>query len=329
MANKNAYERVELYTDIQQQERFDELEAETSESLAYFYCCIIFDLPFEIEAIPRDREKKRWLAYRDNLHQKKLDISNSGVPLYFLDGMTDIQKIFGGNIRTGEFYKIIGAEQTSRKREQGTKKQREIWGLGPKKQRYKTEDYNRLDSIFKTYSARLENSGGMDSQQEFILRECAKLTVEKEWQMEEGNIAQAQKLNKMILDNLGAESLLKKNARPVDDMRLDDFASKLEKAGLMRDGKWAPIPVILKKFFGEGAIQYPYTLDAAEQMILIMENRARVNNGLSELPTIEPDMRLHDDLGEFAKRPNAKEKEVYERLGLVKLPPEGKEHDQE
>ena len=52
-----------------------------------------------------------------------------------------------------------------------------------------------------------------------------------------------------------------------------------------------------------------------------MVNTTRVNDGLSELPTLPPDMRLRDDLGEFAEEPDEQEKESYKELGIVKMPP--------
>ena len=62
-------------------------------------------------------------------------------------------------------------------------------------------------------------------------------------------------------------------------------------------------------------------MDAAEQMILINENRMRQNDGMPELVTLPDNMRLHDDLGEFAEEPNEREREAYAKLGLVKMPP--------
>lgn len=62
-------------------------------------------------------------------------------------------------------------------------------------------------------------------------------------------------------------------------------------------------------------------MDAAEQMLMINENRMRQNEGRPEPTTLPPEMRLRDELGEFAEEPNDQEKEAYQRLGLVKMPP--------
>lgn len=56
-------------------------------------------------------------------------------------------------------------------------------------------------------------------------------------------------------------------------------------------------------------------------MILINENRMRQNDGLPELTELPDEMRLEDNLGEFAEEPNEAEKEAYEKLGLVRMRP--------
>ena len=83
--------------ELKQQARYEALEEETSESLAYFYCCISFDVPFDLNAIPKDNPSEKWLAYLDNLRLKKLDRDAEGNVFGFLDGLTDIVKIFGEN----------------------------------------------------------------------------------------------------------------------------------------------------------------------------------------------------------------------------------------
>lgn len=58
-------------TEAEQEAWYETLAKVSSESLAFFYCRISFDLPFELEAIPRDDPSSPWLAYLDNpAHQK-------------------------------------------------------------------------------------------------------------------------------------------------------------------------------------------------------------------------------------------------------------------
>ena len=100
-------------TEAEQEVWYETLAKVSSESLALFYCCISFDLPFELEAIPRDEPSSPWLAYLDNLHIKKLDVGKDGEAYGFLDGLTDITKIFG-NLKKGEFSKAVDAEVAAR-----------------------------------------------------------------------------------------------------------------------------------------------------------------------------------------------------------------------
>lgn len=46
-------------TEAEQEAWYETLAKVSSESLAFFYCCISFDLPFELEAIPRDDPSSR------------------------------------------------------------------------------------------------------------------------------------------------------------------------------------------------------------------------------------------------------------------------------
>lgn len=310
-------------TEAEQQERYDVLAEEASESLAYFYCCIAFDVPFDMECIPRDESRDRWLAYIDNLRVKKRDVGKDGEPLGFLDGLTNIIGIFGEGLKDGEFSKAVSAERSARRNRTGTEKQRKAWGSGETGKKYSKEDYNRLDELFSTYSARLVSAGGFDTQQEYILRLCCRMSLDMEKMLDAGLIDKAQKLNKMIQENLASENLRKKDEKPVEDFRIDSWADALEKAGLTKNGKRCSPDEMFQVLFGRPP-KYPYTMDAVEQMILINENRARNNDGLPELSVLPDHMRLQDDLGEFAQEQGARELDAYEKLGLVKMPPKGK-----
>ena len=112
-------------TEAEQEAWYETLAKVSSESLAFF---ISFDLPFELEAIPRDDPSSPWLAYLDNLHIKKLDVGKDGEAYGFLDGLTDITKIFG-NLKKGEFSKAVDAEVAARtNKEPGTKARRTTTG---------------------------------------------------------------------------------------------------------------------------------------------------------------------------------------------------------
>lgn len=303
-----------------QQERYDAIARATSDSLALFYCCIEFDRPFDMLAVPKEPDVgEKWIAYLDNLRLKKLDMRR-GEPLGFLDGLTDITKIFGEGLSAGEFTKAVGNEKSARNRKVGTAQQRKNWGENSAKNPYTSEDYDELDRIYEALSSDLMAAGGVSVKQEFILRDCAKMTLDRDKMRAIGQYDKAAKLNKMVQDNLSSEGLRKRDAKPIDDLRIDGIVDRLEKAGLLKNGKQCSPDEMFEILFHRRP-KYSYTKDAAEQILLYMANTTRVNDGLSELPTLPPDMRLRDDLGEFAEEPDEQEKESYKELGIVKMPP--------
>ena len=303
-----------------QQERYDAIARATSDSLALFYCCIAFDRPFDMLAVPKEPDVgEKWTAYLDNLRIKKLD-TRRGEPLGFLDGLTDITKIFGEGLSAGEFTKAVGNEKSARNRKVGTAQQRKNWGENSAKNPYTSEDYDELDRIYEALASDLMAAGGVSVKQEFILRDCAKMTLDRDKMRAIGQYDKAAKLNKMVQDNLSSEGLRKRDAKPIDDLRIDGIVDRLEKAGLLKNGKQCSPDEMFEILFHRRP-KYSYTKDAAEQILLYMANTTRVNDGLSELPTLPPDMRLRDDLGEFAKEPDEQEKESYKELGIVKMPP--------
>lgn len=303
-----------------QQERYDAIARATSDSLALFYCCIEFDRPFDMLAVPKEPDVgEKWIAYLDNLRLKKLDMRR-GEPLGFLDGLTDITKIFGEGLSAGEFTKAVGNEKSARNRKVGTAQQRKNWGENSAKNPYTSEDYDELDRIYEALASDLMAAGGVSVKQEFILRDCAKMTLDRDKMRAIGQYDKAAKLNKMVQDNLSGEGLRKRDAKPIDDLRIDGIVDRLEKAGLLKNGKQCSPDEMFEILFHRRP-KYSYTKDAAEQILLYMANTTRVNDGLSELPTLPPDMRLRDDLGEFAEEPDEQEKETYKELGIVKMPP--------
>lgn len=303
-----------------QQERYDAIARATSDSLALFYCCIEFDRPFDMLAVPKEPDVgEKWIAYLDNLRLKKLD-TRRGEPLGFLDGLTDITKIFGEGLSAGEFTKAVGNEKSARNRKVGTAQQRKNWGENSAKNPYTSEDYDELDRIYEALASDLMAVGGVSVKQEFILRDCAKMTLDRDKMRAIGQYDKAAKLNKMVQDNLSSEGLRKRDAKPIDDLRIDGIVDRLEKAGLLKNGKQCSPDEMFEILFHRRP-KYSYTKDAAEQILLYMANTTRVNDGLSELPTLPPHMRLRDDLGEFAEEPDEQEKESYKELGIVKMPP--------
>ena len=211
MATRDEREKLE-----EQQDRFDVFELTFGENLAYFYCCIQFDKPFDITAIPVDEPKYRRLAYLENLQEKRLDKDKYGTVFGFLDGLTDIEKIFG-DISAGEFQKAVWADKSAQKA--GSERQRKVWGTGETVRPYSNEDYNELDRIYTILSADLENAGGVSAKQEKILRRCSARTLDMTRAEARGDYDKAAKISKLIDSDLASENLRKKDAKPVKKNR--------------------------------------------------------------------------------------------------------------
>ncbi len=308
----------------EQQARYNALEEATSTHLAYFYCCITYDVPFDPDAIPREETKNKWVEYLKALAQMPEHLDKKGKYLSFLDGQTDIMEVFGDTLDMGAFRAALEVDKPPKPKLPGTAEQRELWGPGPAKHPYTGEDYDEMDRTYKILSSDLEQAGAVSSKQEFTLRRCAKRTLEMDRMEKMGAYDKAMKISKLIDADLASEQLRKKDAKPVENFQLDSWADFLEKAGLTKNGKRCEPDEMFEILFGHPP-QYPYTKDAAEQLILINENRMRNNDGQGELSILPDGMRLHDSLGEFAQEQNAAEQEAYENLGLVKMPPPGSE----
>lgn len=307
------------------QECYYEAVAEkTGDALAYFYCCVAFNVPFEIESIPREEKlKSPWIEYLDQVRRNartRKEEKTRG----FLDGITDITKAFGADLEKGEFAQVLSIEAFGKKNKPGTIKQRETWGPGPSKKPYTAEDYQELDRIYRALSADLNAQGGLSDKQEYILRDCTSLELEKQKYIEAGLIDKAQKLNNMIQTNLASENLRKKDEKPIEDIRVDSIVEALEKKGYMKNGKLLSYEKLLDKLRGDTP-KYPYTKDAADQMLLHIINTSRANDGMPEFSVLPDEYRLEDEHGEFAKMPSDKEKEAYEKLGIIRMPEKKRE----
>lgn len=307
-----------------EQKKSLEYEKKFGKSLALFYCCICFDVPFDLTAVPDKNANNRWIAYVSNLKQKGLDKIDGEIK-GFLDGQTAITQIFGTNIEKGEFQKVLKYETEVKSRLPGTAKQREEWGYQEEKP-YTTEDYKELDRCFKVFTARLESAGGYDVQQEHILRLCSRMTLDMNKALAKGDTQSAQRLNKMIQENLAAENLRKKDEKPIEDVRIDGIVDAFEKAGLMKEGKILSLPDVQKQLLrrlgalgGRPSHKYPYTLDAADQMIRIIINTMRKNDNLPEIYEFDESIMLDENVSaEFAAEPSKEEFAAYRELGLVR-----------
>ena len=122
----------------------------------------------------------------------------------------------------------------------------------------------------------------------------------------------------MIQDNLSAENLRKKDAKPIETARVDGIIDALTK-------KYGVGVEMTKEQFLERVFfpwcknkRYPETVDAAEHAMLAIINTMRENSDMPELPEIPKSARFTAYSDEFAPVPNELEEEAYDYLGLTR-----------
>lgn len=284
--------------------------------LALFYACIVFNVPYQPDHVPEDNTGSHF--FREYLDNRKA--AGEKTDDTFWDGELDIMKVLGPpSLPEPE-------PEEEPDSPQGTRTQQKNWGPASGGKRYTKAEYDRMDAIYASYSQRLESAGGCDTQQEFILRLCSRMTLQMEEMLAKGAFDKAAKLNKMIQDNLASENLRKKDEKPVENVRVDNIMDALEKAGFLKQGKILSMREVQKLLLerlgalgGHPSHIYPYTMDAADQMILAIVNTMRTNDGLPELAGLPDNLRLDQNVApEFAPTPNDDEEEVYRRLGIVR-----------
>ncbi len=85
-----------------QQERYDAIARATSDSLALFYCCIEFDRPFDMLAVPKEPDVgEKWVAYLDNLRLKKAGHAAGRTPWFSGRADGHYQDFWRGAVRRG------------------------------------------------------------------------------------------------------------------------------------------------------------------------------------------------------------------------------------
>ena len=228
---------------------------------------------------------------------------------------------------TGALFWEAGESMPAKKGKERTLEElRKDWGAGSENRPYTEADYAELERMFGIYAERLMASGGPDAQQEYILRLCSRLNLDMNRYLNEGQIEKAQKLNKMIQDNLASENLRKKDEQPLEEFRIDGIIDALEKHGYVKDGKILPLKEVQRRLLeelgalgGEPSHKYAYTMDAADQMIQIIVNTMRANDGLPEYTGRNEGMTLDGNVAaEFAAQPNKNELKAYMGLQLTR-----------
>lgn len=272
------------------EERFTDLASVLGGDIALFCLCAACDLP-----LYTDKPVPTWNAYLDILREMPKAET-------FIDGETDVETVL-----------LCGATEMERWERD--------WGTGDPDKPYTSQDYKALDSIFRTYSARLDAAGGMDAQQEDTLRYCSSMRLLRDKCIAKGDkdsIERAAKLDKMIQGGFSAENLRKKDAKPIENARVDGIIDAMQKKyGVGAEMTKDQFLVAFYKWCHSH--HYPETVDAAEYAMQAIINTMRANNDLPEMPELPKEASgMSAFAEEFAGEPNETEQEVYAYLNLTR-----------
>lgn len=274
--------------------RFQYLTEDVGAEIALYCFCAVFNVEYD--------DKVEYTTWEDYATQKR--------GTTFDEGEMNVKNIIKSKMSDEERWKAT-------------------WGNGGDTKPYTVEDYRRLDELFETYADRQLKAGAMDVQAEYVLRSTCQDQLFAEKCRARGtkeDIAMYTQINKTIQDRLASEQMRKRDEKAVEAIQIDSIVDALQRAGLMRRGKLLSLDEVtevllrrLGQLGGEPSEKYPHTIDAADQMLHMIQNNMYANDGLPEMAEIQDNMRFDENVTcEFADEPNDKEKEAYKQLGLVR-----------
>ena len=182
------------------------------------------------------------------------------------------------------------------------------WGEG-----LSEDEYRSLETSYRSMAA--EYKGAISPRLELNLIDISKWRLERDKCIKAGDTAAAKRYTDMIKATMDSEAMKVGDAKPVEAIRADGLAQRLEDMGLLKDGILLLNGVI--DYIRNDRGNYQMSRDAIDAMMLSMTNAYRFNNGLSEIPGLPEDMRIQDKLGEFLEAPTMEEKSVAMELGML------------
>ena len=191
-----------------------------------------------------------------------------------------------------------------------------VWGEG-----YSEADYRQLDDLYRTMTAQLDGTGGLDPQQRDTARTCARMALNRNKLIsnyrDKDSISTASTLDKMIRENLKDSNMRKADILPAAAQRPDGFVDALRKRyGLTPD---MTKDDVLQAFYAWcKSKKYPETVDAEEHAMMAILRTMQKNDDLPEAQNLPDAFDFGPYEAQFEREPNEAEQEAYAYLGLVR-----------
>lgn len=281
--------------------------------LSMYICSIMFNTPYIPDLFPEAKEMGgkagHWRGYIRCLKSKGYDKRDGNSYAGFADGITDIKKAFTE-------YKTLEVDDEMLSDEEyqaGQKQSAEFWGYGTIANPYSEKDYKELNKLYSAYTV---DRADVSPQTEIAIVQVCKWILEEEKLIEQGEYADAAKLDTIIKNKAESEQLRKKDEMVSDVARLDDIVLAINRAGL-NVPDYEELCEILANHRFEPKTSYPFSYDTADKMLQFIINTSNWNEGRSEIDMLPPEFSFREnEFGEFEDKPTDKEKQIYKDLGL-------------
>ena len=268
-------------TKAEQNLAYSRLQGLIGHDMALYCLCAVLDLPYF-----SDNEAETWAEYLDGIE--------GGA---FTDGETDANAPLLAGMPTAERWETV-------------------WGDG-----YSEADYRQLDDLYRTMTAQLDGTGGLDPQQRDTARTCARMALNRNKLIssykDKDAISTANTLDKMIRENLKDSNMRKADILPSAQQRPDGFVDALRKKyGLTME---MTKDEVMQAFFTWcHSKKYPETVDAEEHAMMAILRTMQKNDDLPEPQDLPEGFDFGPYEAQFEKEPNENEQDAYEYLGLVR-----------
>lgn len=265
----------------EQELTFSRLSSTVGRDIALYCMCAVYDLPYFSE-----NDADTWGEYCESVESGD-----------FLSGEKDVNAALLAGMPTQDRWATI-------------------WGDG-----YTEADYKQLDDLYRTMTAQLDSTGGIDPQQDDTARTCARMALNRNKLIlnfrDKDSISTANTLDKMIRDNLKDANMRKADILPSAQQRPDGFVDALKKKyGLTME---MTKDDVLQAFFNWcHSKHYPETVDAEEHAMMAILRTMQKNDDLPEPTELPETFDFGPYEAQFEKEPNEMEQDAYRYLGIVR-----------